>query len=61
MAYRIIKNGDTTPGSVVEIVADTLEDITNLPTEDVGVGSTCITLEDASVRMFGNDGLWHQL
>lgn len=61
MAYRIIKSGDTTPGSVVEIVADTVEDIATLPTEDIGVGSDCIVLENSSVLMFGNDGAWHVL
>lgn len=62
MAYRIIKNGDTTPGSVVEIIADELTDIAELPTADeVGVGSDCLCLEDSSVRILGNDGEWHQI
>ena len=60
MAYKIIKNGDTTQSSVVEIIIDTLNDVASLPTE-VGAGSDCLCLEDSSVRVFGNDGQWHQI
>ena len=58
--FTVMKNADTTQSSVVEIVADTLEDINNLPT-NYGIGSDCICLEDSSVWMLGNDKQWHQL
>ena len=58
--YKVIRNGDTTQFSVVEIVADTLADIDNIPTK-FGVGSDCIVLEDSSVWMLGNDRQWHEL
>jgi hypothetical protein len=43
--FKIISNGQS---GTVEIVADSLEDIEDLPT-NVGVGSTAIVLEDSSV------------
>lgn len=60
MAYKVIRNADTTQSAVVEIVADTLADIEDLPT-DVGVGSDCICLENSSVYLLGNDGIWHEI
>ena len=62
--YRVYKNGDETDSKVVEYVADTIDDVNNLPT-DVGSGSTCIVIQGsdggAAVYMFGNDGEWHQI
>ena len=60
MAYKVMKNSDTTQSDVVEIVADALEDFDSMPTE-YGVGSDCIVLEDSSVWMLGNDKTWHLL
>lgn len=60
MAYKVIRNGDNTQSSVVEIVVDTLSELSDLPTE-YGVGSDAIVLEDSSVWMLGNDNTWHQL
>ena len=59
--YKIIKNGDTTASAVSEYVADERVDIDSLPTEASKAGSSCICLEDSSVWMLGNDGVWHQL
>ena len=57
--FKIISNSQS---GVVEIVADTLDDIQDLPTtDDVGVGSDCIVLEDSSVYMLGNDNEQHLL
>lgn len=58
--YKVIRNGDNTQSSVVEIVVDTLSELSNLPT-DYGVGSDCICLENASVWMLGNDLVWHEI
>lgn len=60
MAYKVIKNSDITQPDVVEIIADTLDDLNILPIS-YGVGSDCIVLEDSSVWMLGNDKTWHQL
>ena len=58
--FTVTANGDNIQSSVVEIVADNLTDITNLPTT-FGAGSSCIVLENSSVWMLGNDKAWHQL
>lgn len=60
MAYTIIKNGDNTQSSVVELVVDTRAEIETLPTT-YGVGSDAIVIEDSSVWMLGNDMLWHEI
>lgn len=60
MAYKITVNGNNIQSSVVEIIADTVADVADLPT-DVGVGSDCIVLENSSVYMLGNDLVWHEL
>lgn len=56
--FKIIANSET--GGVVEIVADFLDDVQDLPT-DVSSGSTAIVLEDSSVYMLGNDEEQHPL
>lgn len=58
--YKVIKNGDNTASNVVEITADLISDVNDLPT-NYGVGSSCIVLENSSVWMLGNDKQWHQL
>lgn len=60
MAYKVISNGNRVQSSVVEIVADTVADVAELPIT-VGVGSDCIVLENSSVFMLGNDLTWHEL
>ena len=55
--YKVIQN---LPQNVVEIIADFISDVDDLPT-NYGVGSDCIVLEDSSVYMLGTDGVWHQL
>lgn len=60
MAHKITTNGNIVQPSVVEIVADTIADVENLP-KYVGVGSTCIVIENSSVYMLGNDNEWHEI
>lgn len=60
MAYKIISNGTNVQSTVVEVVADTLTDLDEVPTT-FGVGSDCIVLENSSVWMLGNDKVWHEL
>lgn len=60
MAFKTIKNGDTTQSDVVEIVVDSRNEVETLPTT-YGVGSTAIVIEDSSVWMLGNDKLWHEI
>lgn len=60
MAFKVTVNGNNVQSSVCEIIADTVADVADLPT-DVGVGSDCIVLENSSVYMLGTDGVWHEL
>lgn len=60
MAFKVTVNGNNIQSSVCEIIADTVADVADLPT-DVGVGSDCIVLEDSTVYMLGTDGVWHLL
>ena len=55
--YKVIQN---LPQNVVEIIADFISDVDDLPT-NYGVGSSCLVLENSSVWMLGNDALWHEL
>ena len=58
--YSVTANGNNIQSSVVEIVADELNDIANLPTT-YGPGSTCLVLEDSSVWMLDHDQVWHEI
>ena len=48
---------------VMELIADTLEDIANIKTQynKVAAGSTCICIENSSVWILGGDNEWHEL
>lgn len=63
--YKVIANGEDVQQNVVEIVADTLNDLNDLQVETTtayyGAGSSCIVLENSSVWMLGNDKIWHEL
>lgn len=43
-----------------ELVADTLEDILNLPT-DIAPGSTAYCIENGAVYILGGDKQWHDM
>lgn len=58
--FSVTANGDHVSPNKVEITADLLSDIENIPTT-FDVGSTCIVLQDTSVWMLGNDKIWHQI
>ena len=60
MAYRVIANGEDMQSGVVEIVADTLADVSTLPT-NYSAGSDAIVIENSSVWMLGNDKQWHEI
>ncbi len=60
ITYTVIQQGDTVQSYVLEVMCDTRQDLANLPT-DWAAGSNCIVLEDSSVHMLGNDGIWHEL
>lgn len=59
--YSIRKQGDTVQTYVMEVIADTVADIANLPTKEWGAGSTCFVLEDSSNWMLGSDKVWHKI
>lgn len=48
---------------VMEFVADTLEDISDIRNnyKTAAAGSTCVCIENSSVWMLGGDGDWHEL
>lgn len=56
--YSVTTNGDNIQSSIVEIIADTVADVNELPTI-FAPGSTCFVLEDSSVYMLGHDKVWH--
>ena len=60
MAYRVIANGEDVQSGVVEIVADTLADVSTLPI-NYSAGSDAIVIENSSVWMLGNDKQWHEI
>lgn len=57
---QVIKQGGQDRSYVFEAAVDTVEDIQDLPSENIYMGSTCIVIEDSSVYMLGSDG-WHEL
>ena len=60
MAFTIMKNGDNTQSTIVELLVDTRAEINDLPT-NYGIGSDAIVLDDSSVWMLGSDFEWHEL
>lgn len=60
---KIIKQNEHTSVYVTEFVADTEDDIKDLPTEPSKVypGSTCIVVATASVYMLNNQQEWIKL
>ena len=60
MGFKVTKNGDHSPSTLVELVADKVEDIEHLPIY-FSAGSNCIVLENSSVWMLGTDKVWHQI
>lgn len=60
MAVILYKNGDNTSSALVELVADTPEDIADLDTSYLP-GSTCLVTSNSSVYMLSPDGVWREL
>lgn len=58
--YSVIQQGDTAATYVMQVAADTLEDVANLPTS-WRAGSSCICLEDSSVWMLNTKKVWVQI
>lgn len=56
----MFKISNNRPQNVVEIIADKVSDIAEIPTY-YGVGSICFVIENSSVYMLGNDAEWHEL
>ena len=59
--YNIKQQGDTVQNGIIEYVADTREDIKEIPTNLGQQGSTCLVIEDSSVWILGSDKKWHEL
>lgn len=60
MGYSPYKNSDNTVPYYQEFIADTLNDVANLPTS-AAPGSTCLVLEDSSIWILGTDETWHTI
>lgn len=58
--YSYISQGEDIAYNLIQLCADTREDIDDLPT-NVAVGSTCIIIEDSSVWMLNNKRKWEEL
>ncbi len=59
--HKVYRNGDNTLAKVVEIVADTDQDIEDLPKKEIAPGSTCLIIANSNVYMLGSDLEWHLL
>jgi hypothetical protein len=57
MAYSFMKESGNTKKYVSELVADSLSDIDNLPT-NCRAGSTCFCIENLSVYILNNSNEW---
>ena len=60
--YSVMKSSDNVAPYIMEYVVSTRADIDTLPVKPTcAPGSACVCLEDASVWMFGDDNIWHEL
>lgn len=58
--YNITKQADHTTAYVVELVADSEDDIQSLPTY-YEPGSSCLVINPASVYILSNEKVWVKL
>jgi len=59
--FKITKQAEHTVAYVTEFVADTEDDVKNLPTTNVAPGSVCIVTATSNVYMLNNQNTWVQL
>ena len=55
---NITQQGDQTTTYLMSYTADYETDITDLPIQDIAVGSTCFVIETSNVYMLGSDKEW---
>lgn len=58
---NIIKQNDNVSAYITEFVADTEDDIKDLPTKDIFPGSICIVVATSNVYMLNNNYEWKML
>ncbi len=58
--FSIMKQNGREAANVIEYVADTIDEISNLPTTSA-VGSTCIITSTSQVFMLNNEKEWVEL
>lgn len=58
--YNITKTADRTAAYIMELIADTEEDVASLPTH-YAPGSTCIVVSPASVYILNSKKKWVKL
>lgn len=60
MAYNMMRQGDTDEYNNIVYCCDTRADVEQLPKE-IGMGSSCVVLEDSSVWMLSSEKVWKEL
>lgn len=60
---QLIGQGGKTSYKIESHIADTLEDMKNLPTDlnDCGMGSTCFIIETAQLFVLNSKGEWIEI
>lgn len=60
--FKIVENGDHSDPYKVSIIADSLEDLNDIETDNMTPGSGCLILNsDPKLYILGNDGEWHKI
>lgn len=58
---NITSNGGKDSAYKMSYIADTEDDIKDLPTQDIAAGSDCLCIATSEVYIFGGDEQWHKL
>lgn len=58
--YNIMNQSGKTAYNLLELIADSREDIADLPTTCTP-GSTCLVIEDSSVWVLGSSNEWKEI
>lgn len=60
MALKVTQQGDTVENYQLAFVADSVDDVKDLPT-DAPMGSTCFIIDNSTVYMAKSDGTWKEI
>lgn len=59
--FNIMKQSGKEEAYVTEYVADTIADVTNLPTDKCSPGSVCFVVATSQVYMLNNNKEWKEI